>query len=332
MAKRPGQTGRWVLPVVGVFLSLTIVWGILTVLGRMVPITGEFFGGLTLVVGILALILFAATLAGIAWLLLAMFQRQLRADNSDDAAPLEQALKRQTEMLQAVREAVLVSDRAKAVAYREQERDALRLAIQEDIKKEDWEAAYHLIDEMQAAFGYHEEAERLRAEIDQHRGIAIKASMQTELARFRQALNTQNWEVARSEAEKLMANFPEAEETQNLAQQIQESWEHHKRHLLNEFRQLIDRSQLDRAIEILKELDQYLTPGEAEGLQEAARGVFRAKLHNLGVQFSLAVSERNWDEAIAAGQEIIDEFPNSRMAREVRENIEHLRQRAAETA
>ncbi len=51
------------------------------------------------------------------------------------------------------------------------------------------------------------------------------------------------------------------------------------------------------------------------------------KLHNLGVQFKLAVSEREWAKALQTGQEITRDFPNSKMAEEIREKMDILRQR-----
>jgi hypothetical protein len=61
-------------------------------------------------------------------------------------------------------------------------------------------------------------------------------------------------------------------------------------------------------------------------LQEAARDVFRTKLHNLGVQFSLAVSEKQWDRAFQIGGQIMRDFPNSKMAEEIREKWDILQQ------
>jgi hypothetical protein len=71
----------------------------------------------------------------------------------------------------------------------------------------------------------------------------------------------------------------------------------------------------------------YLTPNEGLALQEAARDVFRTKLHNLGVQFSLAVSEKQWTQALQTGRQIIRDFPNSRMADEIREKVDILSQK-----
>ena len=74
----------------------------------------------------------------------------------------------------------------------------------------------------------------------------------------------------------------------------------------------------------------YLTPNEGLALQEGARDIFRTKLHNLGVQFALAVSEKQWSRAFSTGQQIVNDFPNSRMAEEIRERMNVLKQKAAE--
>ncbi|MHC4352877.1 MAG: hypothetical protein ACYS0H_09160, partial [Planctomycetota bacterium] len=70
----------------------------------------------------------------------------------------------------------------------------------------------------------------------------------------------------------------------------------------------------------------YLTPNEALALQEAARDVFRTKLHNLGVQFAIAVTEKQWGGALDIGQQIINDFPNSKMSEEIRGKLNILQQ------
>ncbi len=103
----------------------------------------------------------------------------------------------------------------------------------------------------------------------------------------------------------------------------------HKSELLNRYDEAIKRNDIDESIELLQELDRYLTPQEAAALQESARGVFRAKLNSLGVQFSLAVDSRRWDQAVSIGEQIMAGYPNSRMAVEVRQKLEQLKQLAA---
>ncbi|MDD4891646.1 MAG: hypothetical protein PHU85_17140, partial [Phycisphaerae bacterium] len=320
--------GRWVLPSAVTFIALVIVWAICAIVGQFMPpgAAADILRGVAVVVGVLSVAAGAATLAGVASLLLAIHQLQIR---SADREQLEEVLHKQSQVLERIGDELMLSDRARAVAFREKERDALRHAIQEELGKRDWEAAYHLIDEMQRSFGYRAEAERLRIEVDQRKREASLASLSSDMGMFRELLNNLNWSAARVEAQKLAARYPDQPETLNLLAEVDDAREAYKRRLLSEFKQAIDRSEFDRGVNLLRELDQYLTPGEAAGLQEAARGVFRGKLHNLGVQFSIAISGKNWAEALRVGEEIIAEFPNSRMAVEVQQNRDALRKRAA---
>ncbi|MBL7154782.1 MAG: hypothetical protein ISS79_13790, partial [Phycisphaerae bacterium] len=48
--------------------------------------------------------------------------------------------------------------------------------------------------------------------------------------------------------------------------------------------------------------------------------------HNLGEQFSLLVTEKQWNSALDIGQEIVEDFPNSKMAEEIRAKMDVLRQ------
>jgi hypothetical protein len=101
---------------------------------------------------------------------------------------------------------------------------------------------------------------------------------------------------------------------------------------LKQYDEAVKRNDVDYSIQLLKELDMYLPPQEAAALEESARGVFRAKLHNLGVQFAINVTDKQWAKAVATGEEIMMEFPNTRMAQEVREKMDLLRSRSTKKA
>jgi outer membrane protein assembly factor BamD (BamD/ComL family) len=47
------------------------------------------------------------------------------------------------------------------------------------------------------------------------------------------------------------------------------------------------------------------------------------------VQFAIAIADQQWELAVKTGDQIALEYPNSRMAREVREKMELLKQYAA---
>jgi hypothetical protein len=237
----------------------------------------------------------------------------------------------QREYLRVVAENAQLSDAARAITHREKERNALRLAINEEIIRGDWEAAYALVELLEARHGYKNEAMRLRRELDQSRDQDQNQELYDRVERARSLMTAQDWDRARHEMEALIAKYPQHERVRELTKFFTKCRNDHKRQLLKEWDESVQRNEIERGITVLKELDQYLTRNEAASLEESARGVFRAKLHNLGVQFSLAVADQNWKQALDVGRQIADEFPNSRMAQEVRDHMEVLCKRAEET-
>ena len=56
--------------------------------------------------------------------------------------------------------------------------------------------------------------------------------------------------------------------------------------------------------------------------------MFKKKLQQLGVQFALHTHDKNHIEALRIAHQIIEEFPNSRMAAELTERMDILTERA----
>jgi hypothetical protein len=231
-------------------------------------------------------------------------------------------------MLEEIGENLQISDVAKAITHRKKERDALRGAIFEEIRDQDWEAAYSLVDIMEQRYGYAAEAKRLRQEVDVSRDQTIEQTVQAALERIDALLAKAQWDQARSESRRLMDLFPSNERIQRLPEDLDRHRQKHKKQLLAAWDQAVQRNDVDDSIDILKQLDQYLTPSEAAALEESARGVFRAKLQNLGVQFSMAVTDKRWLESVEIGEGIVREFPNSLMAKEVTASMPVLLRRA----
>jgi hypothetical protein len=244
------------------------------------------------------------------------------------AFDLHEMLQRLQDPVRMIADNSQISDIAKSIAHREKERDALRQAIREDIFKPDWEAAYYLIDEMERRFGYREESERLRQEVDDSRQMSIAAKIDQAIAHVERILEQADWDRARQESDRLSRLFPNNDKIRRLPDAIEDRRQQHKRKLLQMWYELVQKNAIDQAIELLKDLDSYLTRNEAKGLEETVRGVFKAKLAQIGVKFSLAVSEKRWSDALEVGVQIIEEFPNSQMAKEVSSNLDALRRRA----
>lgn len=245
---------------------------------------------------------------------------------------LNEAVVKQLSVLQDIAENTRISDAAKSLARRDQELDALRNAIREDIRKESWEAALNLIDEMERRFGYKEEADRIREELDDARNDRI----QTKLAEAAEMIESQfashEWSRAQHEIDRLLNALPDDPRVISLQERMKALKEQHKGELRLSWDDAVRRHDTDHAIDVLKELDQYLSPAEAQSLQNSARNVFKEKLLQVGIQFRFAVNERRWQDALTSGLELIREFPNARMANEVREVLDTLRERARSVA
>lgn len=323
-------------------------FGWIRVLVAVLLITGLVGGLATLAVGLWLTIDIHVSAgipyfcAGLLWMLASLFVYALVAlvlkleanthRAHDDLLDIRELLARHDEQLRVLAENSMLSDGAKSIYHRVRERQAVRQAIQEEINKKDWEAAYMLIETMDRRFGYRQEAERLREEIDHSRQEYVEERIGEALGQVEAACAERRWEQATQSAQRILALFPRHERVRNLRQEIEQRKTDYKRRLLDDWTDAVKRNEVDRGVELLKELDGYLTPNEAAAMAETARGMFHTKLQNMGVQFSLAVKERRWSDAIEVGERIIAEFPNSRMAHEVKENLDALRIRAAQAS
>src|SRR3954447_3220611 len=257
---------------------------------------------------------------------------ELKADSDARSAALTERLEQFSVLLNLITEQQLLSDRAKSVAFRDKDRDALRRAIQEEINRQDWDAALRLADEIEAQFGYRTEAARFRDEIRQRQQEQVRRQIQEVVTVIDRYTRSEQWNGALREAERLMGMFPDNEQVKNLPTEIDRRRQEHKKQLIDSWHDAVARHDVDGSIEILKQLDAYLTPAEAEGMQETARQVFKEKLNQLSKIFADSVREHRWAEAIRTGEQIARDFPNTRMAQEVREKMDTLRQRAGEPA
>ena len=241
---------------------------------------------------------------------------------------IKERLEQISVLLNLVTENQLLSDRAKAVAFREKDRDAVRRAVHEEIARGDWEAATALVNDIERTFGYKEEADRFRQEINVKRNEIMNRHIAEQTAAVDRYTAAEAWGQAFQEAQRIMAMYPNEEQVMRLPQEIEARRQARKKELLDSWHDAVQRHDVDNSIEVLKRLDLYLTPAEAEAMQETARGVFKEKLSILRTQFAMAVQDRRWNEALSLGDQIMTEFPNTRMAQEVREKMDMLRQRA----
>jgi tetratricopeptide (TPR) repeat protein len=241
---------------------------------------------------------------------------------------LHEAISGQSPRLDAIVENTRISDAAKSLTHRDQEINALRAAIREEIRSERWEAALNLVDGIEQRFGYKQEADALREELDEARNVAIQSKLTEAIQLIETHFKAHEWDRAQGEIDRVLNALPDEAKVLSLVDQMGVLKEQHKQELHAAWEEAVRRNDVDRAIDVLRELDQYLTQAEAQALQSSARHVFKEKLLQLGVQFRFAVTEKRWQDALTSGLELVREFPNARMANEVREALDTLRERA----
>jgi len=221
-----------------------------------------------------------------------------------------------------------LSDQAKSLLFRDREIEVIREIVHEDLMRQEYETAEALIDNVEKQLRYVEEAARLRSEVAASRSATTDEKIDAAVRRVETIIDRKDWDRAGRETRRLLERFPDQPQIAALPERIQNARVRHKRGLLQAYGEAVRKNDIDRSIELLRELDTYLTPQEAAALEDSARGVFRAKLHNLGVQFAICVTEERWSDAIATGEQIVNEYPNSQMAHEVRQKMPQLTARA----
>ncbi len=235
-------------------------------------------------------------------------------------------------LLQQVADNSMLSDNTKRVLFRDRELGMLRQAIEEDIARGDYSAGLLLCDEMANLFGYREEAEAFRQRIQQAGQASFESKVRGAMAEFDAVLASRDWARAHREAGRVKRLFPTHPIVQDIDQRILEARDSHKRELEAQFVDAASREDVDASMSLLKHLDRYLTREEAERLAPMAQSVVVRHRDMLGLQFKQAVADHRWSEAAQVGDLIIAEYPNTKMADEVRSMIDMLRVRASQAA
>jgi hypothetical protein len=238
---------------------------------------------------------------------------------------LTQLVNRQRNYIAQISHGVRLSEAAKAIVFRDMDRQSLREAVLEKLHQQDFDATNSLIDNIAKRPGYEELVNQLRSEAELYRNATEDERLNQVIQHIDTLCALYEWNKAKEQIDRLLKSYPDSPRVQELSQTFADRKENRKRELLAAWDDAIKRQATDESLEILRELDTYLTPNEGLALQESARDVFRTKLHNMGVQFSMAVTGKRWAQAVEIGEQIMRDFPNSRMAQEIREKIDVIK-------
>ncbi|MBX3316358.1 MAG: hypothetical protein KF902_05785 [Phycisphaeraceae bacterium] len=313
----------------GMLMAAVYVFAGLASAGMLaVALTQRGGGESTLIVasiGMLGLVFVACTSP------LAMMLSARREDSYSERRMVDELVQTRR-AIESMREEAALSDDARRAINRRRERELLRRAIEEDIAAQEWEAAMLLCGELSDRFGYRQDAEEARARIESARYEYVMQSVNAATSRVDQMIIQRRWDEAWAEARRIGRLYRELPRAAALERRVDQAREMYKADLERRFLTSAREDRVDDAMSLLKELDAYLSEGEAAPYREVARGVIGKARNNLGAQFKLAVKDRQWSEAHDIGQRILREFPNSRMADEVRQLIDAVRERATGTA
>lgn len=252
----------------------------------------------------------------------------LIGQNRQKLDKIADSIEKNRDLLEHINQSARLSEKAKSIAFHDTDRQALREAVFEKLQQMDFDGTYEIINEIATSTAYQTLAAQLTEQADKYRDATDQERINQVISHIEKLFETYQWTKASAYTERLIKAEPTSDKAKMMRKRLIEKKQERKKVLLKTWDDAVKREDTDGSLEILKELDFYLTPNEGLALQEAAKDVFKNKLHSLGVKFSLAVSEKQWINALEAGGQIIRDFPNSRMAEEIRGKWEILRQKA----
>jgi len=310
-----------------VFTLIIIVTGLLFLVGMIAGPASD--GDVNVIQVIARAALWGAILfAAFSILLLLREAVQSLKKNSEILDNTVEMLSRQNNLLVKISQASRLSDTAKEIVFRDSEQMELAESALTKLHQHDFDEAESMVRAIGKHPKYKELAERLAQMTTKYRSATEEGRVNQIISHIEDLFDQKRWIQAAGQIENLTKMFPYSEKAKTMPQRLRESKDRQKSELLAEWDLAVHEKDTDRGLEILKELDLYLTPNEALALRESASTVFKTKLHNLGVEFSVAVADQNWKKALQTGRNIVQNFPNSRMASEIRGKMDILQERA----
>jgi hypothetical protein len=308
---RPKQPEKWHLLFMGLAIIGIILWPLTQWLKALM---GSF----------IMMVYFAAAVGIFAIIQMLSEIVQNSRQQQERIEQISEHLNTNKNLLEQIAGGVRLSEAAKTICYRDTDRQQLRASVMERLHQQDFEATYAMIDSIAQRPEYKQLAADLKLTADKYRNATDQDRVGQVINYIERLLEQHQWANAETQIERLIKKYPDSEKAKEMSVKLFERKEKRKRELLDEWDAAVKKADVDHSLVVLHELDFYLTPSEGLALQEAASEIFKNKLHNMGVQFSLAVSDKQWEKALETGQAIIREFPNSKMADEIRSKTEIL--------
>lgn len=227
-------------------------------------------------------------------------------------------------------ESLQMSESAKRVLFRDRELELFRKTAQDDIERGEFHSALMLCDQMATVFGAVEEAEQLRTEVNAIIHENHEGRIREEIGKLQQTLEECNWVQAYQDAAKMRRLFPDSPLLHGIEQRISNVRTEYRHRLEDRFLDAAKRDDIEQSMSLLRELDGYLTPDEARRFRDTADNVITTYRESLGARFKMAVGDHRWTQALEFGDEITRQFPNTKMAQEVLDMLDTIKERSTE--
>ena len=244
--------------------------------------------------------------------------------------PSENTFAGENEKLHAILEAMQMSENAKRILFRDRELELIRKTVHDDIAQGDFHAALVLCDQMANVFGAVEEAEKMRTRVQEIIHQHHEERIQEEMQQLTDLLETQQWVDAYQFSARMRRLYPESPLLHGLEQKIADARTQYRHQLEDRFLSTAQKEDVEKSMALLRELDGYLTPEEARKFRDTATSVITTYRDTLGARFKMAVGDHRWQDAIEFGEEIVRQFPNTKMTEEVNDMLKTIRIRAVE--
>lgn len=231
-----------------------------------------------------------------------------------------------------LREVLCLSEEARRVLFSGGESDVLRAMIGRAAARGDVDEVARLAHVAEHSLGLPDVAAAGHELIAQIEARDEEERVRPLLDSFESALSRRDWAAAYEAAGAIRQAAPRTEVSRTLEQRIEQAREAHKQSLEQRFLDAAGRDAIDEAMALLKELDRYMRRDEASRLGQVAQAVITRHRDRLGLAFQVAVQERRWLDAARHGNAIIDQYPNTRMAEQVRTMIDVIRTKATQSA
>lgn len=235
---------------------------------------------------------------------------------------------RQNELLETINERAALSDHTRAAAFWQSNAVAMQRAARDLMNVGRFEQARKLIDRIAEDFGDTTTAERLREQLAHSRKVhreSLADQAQVEIDTY---ISQNDWVGAREAANRLAADNAEVEKIAGLPDYVEQKHDKYRRRLIMDYKRAAAKGDIDAALAAYDELEGHSTEEQLEIYQEGITKVRNRKKKVLTEQFKQAVAQQNWGASIEIGQEIIERFPDSRTADEVRAIRGRLKKRA----